>query len=158
MKKRKSKLIEFCNGVIEDAELGDNNCIQWPFARFYSGYGKIAIKGKTTHAHRYICILAHGEPPDGKTDAAHNCGNGHMGCVNPNHLRWATRKENMDDCLKHRTRAMGESASKACLTRDDIIKIRNLRYSASCAEIGRIYGISRQMVSAIQLKKRWAHI
>ncbi|MBX5131616.1 HNH endonuclease [Rhizobium lentis] len=51
-------------------------------------------------AHRYVCVLAHGEP-ETQMQAAHRCGN--KLCVNPSHLYWADPKTNMADAKAHGT-------------------------------------------------------
>lgn len=50
-----------------------------------------------------MCQKAHGDPPSPKHDAAHSCGRGHEGCVNPNHLSWKTKKQNQADRITHGT-------------------------------------------------------
>lgn len=55
-------------------------------------------------ASRAMCILANGLPPDGKTFAIHSCGNGHLSCVNPKHLRWGSPKENAQDARLHHSK------------------------------------------------------
>lgn len=75
-----------------------HGCVFWPFG---VGYGALRVDGKKVTATRHMCALAHGDPPKPNLDAAHSCGNGHLGCVNPNHLRWATRSENVADAMNH---------------------------------------------------------
>lgn len=48
---------------------------------------------------RHMCKLKNGDPPTPDHEAAHSCGNGKHGCINPNHLRWATDAENMADTV-----------------------------------------------------------
>ena len=74
-----------------------NECLKWPYAIGPDGYGRISVDGKIMNAHRFMCISAHGEPPPDKPVAAIICGN--PSCVNPNHLRWTTRK-GVFDCKK----------------------------------------------------------
>jgi hypothetical protein len=77
-------------------------CLTWPFARDPGGYPcKHTFDGKPIRAHRVMCILVHGDPPFPKAEAAHSCGNGNLGCVNPNHLSWKTHAENMADLAIH---------------------------------------------------------
>jgi hypothetical protein len=60
---------------------------------------------RSRFVHRLVCEAFHGRPPFPKAEVAHGDGdpsNNHAG-----NLRWATRKENMADCLLHGTRAMG---------------------------------------------------
>lgn len=76
-------------------------CLLWPYARSDTGYASIRSGGKTSHAHRLVCEAVHGEAPEGKPMALHSCGNGHLSCVNPNHLSWGDAVENSDDMVKH---------------------------------------------------------
>lgn len=101
-----SKVQNWIRGVIASA---DNLCIFWPFAKCPNGYGKLRYQSKYWLAHRFICAMVHGEPPDGAL-ALHSCGRGEHGCVNPNHLRWGTAKENTGDALSGGTFPVGERA------------------------------------------------
>lgn len=74
-----------------------DQCILWPFATNDKGYGMVLFEGKVQGAHRASCALVHGPSPSAAHEAAHSCGNGHIGCINPRHLRWATHAENMRD-------------------------------------------------------------
>jgi hypothetical protein len=69
-------------------------CVLWPFAKALNGYPELRFEGRSTRAHRLMCILAHGEPPEPYYEASHTCENGHLGCVNPRHLVWETHAEN----------------------------------------------------------------
>jgi len=79
-------------------------CLEWPFAKYQNGYGLVRHDGRNTVASRFICMLAHGEPPTEFHEAAHTCGKGHLGCVNPRHLSWKTKIENEADKKVHGTR------------------------------------------------------
>lgn len=94
---------------IEDVAIKhvSNECLTWPFGANQKGYGILRIDGRHNLAHRYVCKLAHGSPPSPRHQAAHGCGKGHLGCVNPYHLRWATPKENSGDRVIHGTSGRG---------------------------------------------------
>lgn len=67
-----------------------DDCLLWPFTKNARGYGTVTYaRGYTAAA--AMCELAHGNRPEGK-QSAHSCGV--RLCVNPRHLRWATRSEN----------------------------------------------------------------
>lgn len=83
-------------------------CLILPFARTNHGYGQIGVSKRPRKVHQIACAAAHGPRPSPTMGAAHSCGNGHLGCVNPAHLRWATHAENMRDMVSH-GRARGGS-------------------------------------------------
>lgn len=79
-----------------------DDCLPWPMnIDTRVGRGRCGYNGKLYWAHRLMCILAHGEPPTSKHQAAHNCGNGHLACRNPRHLEWKTNQENSIDRETH---------------------------------------------------------
>lgn len=105
-------------------------CLIWPFKLGNKGYAPMRWMGRKTHAHRVICALVHGEPPFDGAEAAHSCGKGHLGCVAPNHLRWATRRENASDMRVHgtlgRNRTLrGDEVATAKFTNAEAIEIYN---------------------------------
>lgn len=79
---------------------GGDECLFWPFGRTTKGYGSLQDGKRTLLAHREMCAMAHGEPPEGAW-ALHRCGNGAGGCVNPKHLYWGTASDNQRDTVRH---------------------------------------------------------
>lgn len=53
-------------------------------------------------AARYMLLLKAGTPKNNAMVVRHLCGNGHLSCVNPNHLAWGARGDNVSDANKHR--------------------------------------------------------
>lgn len=86
--------------------IGDD-CLKWPFATDIEGYGVVRFRGRDTSASRAMCFIVHGDPPTPKHQAAHSCGKGHLGCVNPRHIRWATCFENIQEKRVHGTMNYG---------------------------------------------------
>lgn len=131
-----------------------DECILWPTGKTPLRYPNVHVEGETFPAHRYVCEKTHGAPPKG-FEAAHSCGN--RRCVNPRHLRWATRAENISDMDIHGTRPNGERHAHAKLT--DAIA-RTIKYDeiGSHASIARKYGITQTTVSAIKRGDRWKHV
>lgn len=71
------------------------DCWLWTAGTNVGGYGYIRVKGKTVLAHRFSWQLAGGEVPVGRfIDHRHTCP---KSCVNPNHLRVVTTKQNMEN-------------------------------------------------------------
>lgn len=80
-----------------------DDCLTWPFGRNGGGYGRVSFRGNPSNAHAVILELAVGPKPTEKHECCHSCGNGHLGCVNPRHMYWGTRKENVADAIRHGT-------------------------------------------------------
>lgn len=133
-------------------------CLIWPYGRRHYGYGAVDVPGssKRHYAHREMCRLAHGEPPHESYQAAHNCGNGHLACVNPRHLRWDTQQGNLADRHVHGTINRGARNGSAKLTEDDVREIRSLAKHLYQREVAEMFGLSRQTVSDILRRRRWA--
>lgn len=132
------------------------DCLIWPHAKNCSGYGQMWVGGKTIIVSSYLCEASYGPRPSQEYQAAHSCGRGHEGCVNRNHLRWATRVENWADKLIHGTHNRGERNSQAKLTEVQAREIVSLRGVETQETIAKRLGICPQAVSAIQRGKWWA--
>jgi hypothetical protein len=78
-----------------------DKCLLFPFRTASSPRGQVTYNFKATTAHRAMCLHVHKRPPDDKPMALHRCGNGHLGCVNPNHLYWGDQSDNNRDAHRH---------------------------------------------------------
>lgn len=133
-----------------------DDCLLWPYSR-RSGYGQLYKDGRNHVVSRLACEDVYGPPPTPHHEAAHSCGNGSLGCVNPRHLAWKTPVENHADKLVHGTRSRGEKHGAAKLTEADVVQIRSMRGTRSLREIATQFGVSRSAVSLIHLGKNWGH-
>lgn len=131
-----------------------DECLIWPYSRT-KGYGTMTTNGRRSYVHREICTKVHGPPPTKAHQAAHSCGNGHLGCCNQNHIHWSTNAENQQDRVMHGTYQFGELNPAAKLTKDDVADIRAMKGKLLQREIAEMFGISRENVSAIQRNKSW---
>lgn len=136
--------------MIADTGSSDD-CISWPFARS-NGYGILRVRGRNFGAHNLVCTLVTGPAPEGH-EAAHYCGR--ADCVNPHHIRWATRHENQADRLVHGTHNRGERCAQAKLTDEDVRSIRTLIGKIRQRDIADIFGVSAVTVSNISTGKSW---
>ncbi len=134
-----------------------DECLTYPFNRMNTGYAQCVIDGDRVLAHRYVCGVVHGPEPHPGMDAAHSCGNGHLGCVTKKHLRWATRSENMVDAVNHGTRLVGEAHHWAKIPDAEIPTIIALRATTSLSEIARKYGVSEGCIYGILSGKNRRH-
>lgn len=146
--------LRFFTDIIVPYE-GDD-CLIWPYSRNNKGYAIMAADGRDVLTHRQTCVAVYGSPPTPKHQAAHLCGKGHEGCVNPRHLSWKTRSENEADKVIHGTSNRGERCGASKLTEADVREIRVMLGTRTHAEIAKLFAVSRQTVSAIHARKRWA--
>ena len=132
-----------------------DECLTFPFPLGQSGYGAVTIDGVTHRAANAMLRVAHGKPPTAQHECAHSCGNGHLGCVNPRHLRWATSKGNTDDQRRHGTLVKGSRHGMSKLTESDVRKIRELAGQVPQAEIAGMFGVSAPHISSVISGKDW---
>lgn len=131
-----------------------DDCILWPYQESPTGRPRMHFRGKSVNTARAVCILAHGEPAGDKNEAAHLCGN--RLCVNPRHIRWATRRENEEDKLAHGTRLRGSDLTQAKLTEDQVLTIRAQLAERSQSSLAREYGVTQSAIWAISSRRVWA--
>jgi len=132
----------FLNNAV--AHIG-GECLMWPFGKCSNGYAWVSSVGCSAHV--YVCRGAHGEKPTNKHEVAHSCGN--KSCVNPSHLRWATRAENAADREMHGTLLTGERSPKAKLTDAQVAEIRSLRGKLFQYEVADRFNVNVTTVNAI---------
>lgn len=113
--------------LFDHADYAGGDCLIWPFSRIWDGYGTFGYLGKHYYAHRFMCELVNGPAPPDKTYASHNCGKGHYGCVNRNHLEWKTPTDNQLDRAKHGTKAKGVTGRLATFSESQVLGMRALK-------------------------------
>lgn len=131
-----------------------DECLVWPFARA-KGYARIRRNGQNVTAYRVMALLAHGEPPTPKHHAAHSCGNGPGGCVNPRHLRWATASENQRDRVEHGNSNRGERCGSAKLTEEDVRRIVKQINRVKTGVLASQYGVNFATIRDIEKGRTW---
>lgn len=129
-------------------------CIRWPFGITGVGYGLVTWNRKRYGAHRAICEMAHGPTPFKGALALHGCGN--RWCVNPNHLRFGTRKENSHDSVEHGTMRYGDRHPGAVLTAQQVLEI--YADPRGHSEVAREYGCSAATVLKIRAGRLWKRL
>lgn len=135
------------------------DCLIWPYLRLGRGYAAINQDGQPRYVHRLLCEQRNGPPPTPEHEVAHSCGRGHEGCVNPNHLRWATVKENSADRIGHGTMVRGEDHFRTRLTATDVLDIRRRAAAGEAHEaIALRFKMSKPGITKIVRRERWAHV
>lgn len=139
---------EWLHGLVGHA--GDE-CIIWKGSTHPTGYGYFGFtedgKKFIGRAHRYMCRLAHGEPPTDKHEAAHSCGNAR--CVNPKHLSWKTSSSNKLDSRGHGTHVRNKRGNRPTMTDAQVAEMRSLADTMTQAALAAKFGISEKTVWGI---------
>jgi hypothetical protein len=148
--------------LTEHAVYQGDACLTYPFWRSPQGYGVvyIGVPIRRTGAHRLMCRLAHGAPAEETLEAAHECGKGHLGCVNPKHLSWKTHSANVRDTVAHGMHnTRGERHGRARLSEADVVRIREaVAIGKMMKDLAREYGVHRSTISLAASGKNWSHL
>lgn len=132
------------------------NCLIFPFARNNAGYGQYnsPSSGRKKLAHRAMCRYKNGPAPSKRHFACHDCGNGHLGCVAPNHLTWKLQKDNALDRWSHGTINNNVLTYKRVKRIKKLIRLGKL----SLASIGKKFNVSKVMIFKIKQGISWSHV
>lgn len=136
-----------------------NECVIWPYGIQGNGYGRVVYKGKVLGAHRLAWELYNKRKLRPGMLACHKpieCHN--RSCMNPLHIREASRKENCEDMVLDGTRLLGEDTASAKLSASDVVRIRQLANHKSQTEIAKIFGVSVSNISRILSGQTWKHV
>ena len=133
-----------------------DGCWEWSGYTDKYGYGKITINNKSVMAHRFSWELHNGPIPPGLF-IIHSCDR--CGCVNPEHLRPGTAKDNAGDMVSRNRNHIGEDHYKAKLTEPDVFNIYALLDEGLVhSEIAKIYNLSRAAIYYIDKGRIWKHL
>jgi len=140
---------------------GPNDCWEWKGSIVNTGYGSVGKGGYrkgSIGAHRASYMINKGPIPKGMV-VMHTCDN--RACVNPNHLKLGTHKENTQDMMRkgrHRFQApLGERSSLSKIT-EAAARFIKKHTEIPAHEIAEAFGIKYCAVWRIRTGKTWSHI
>lgn len=123
-----------------------DECLIWPYNRHPTGYGTLSYMGQIHYAHRFMCELVNGPAPSARHQAAHSCGQGHAGCVHPQHLSWKSISDNLLDRRAHGTVRSNTNGQAGTLSADQISQIRALKGIVTQSELAVLFGVKRPAI------------
>jgi hypothetical protein len=106
-------------------------------------------------AHRATWECERGPIPAG-LQVLHSCDN--PPCRNIDHLFLGTNADNMADKVAKGRQLSGENHGKAKLTEVEVLEIRAIPLDVPHRVMGAMYGVSRETISQIRRRFRWAHV
>lgn len=125
-------------------------CLIWPLSRAQNGYPACGAHN-AIRPHRIMCERRHGPAPSEGHQAAHSCGKGHLGCVNPWHLNWKTPSENQIE----RYEQQGASKPRWRLTIDQVDEIRAMKGRERTVDTAARFQCTEANIRQIQSGKTW---
>lgn len=131
-----------------------SDCLFWPYGKI-SGSAVLWNGTRMERVARMVCEHENGPAPTEEHEAAHSCGNGHLGCVSRFHLRWKTHAENMAEMIDHGRSQRGEKSTSAKLTRQQVAEIRSRRGTILQREMADEFGVANTTICKIQIGQRW---
>lgn len=126
-------------------------CLIWPLSRAQNGY-PTAGKNNAIRPHRIMCEHRNGPPPSPEHQAAHSCGKGHLGCVNPWHLNWKTPAENQIE----RYQQQGQPMPRFRLRPDQVDEIRSMKGRERTVDTAARFQCTEANIRQIQSGKTWS--
>jgi hypothetical protein len=130
-------------------------CWLWTKQLNMWGYGKCQWKKSNMIAHRASFLCFKGDIPENFL-ILHSCRN--RKCINPDHLRLGSHKENMQDRSKDLS-LHGEKNGSAILTNDQAKEIKELlNKNESPVAIANKYNVRKHVIYFIKNGITWKHI
>lgn len=133
-------------------------CWEWHGYRRPSGHGVFAAsRGRRVSAHAFALELSTGVPTPAGMEACHRCDN--PPCVNPRHIYYGTRQQNIDDAWARSRCAVGQDRPAAKLRDEQVVEIRE-RYAAgeSAKDLASEFSIAVVTLRHIVLGLKWKHL
>ncbi len=143
----------FWNRVDKTSSL--TGCWLWLGKPRPDGYGQLGINGERWLTHIYSWFLAYGTRPT--QFLLHSCDN--PPCVNPDHLREGTQKENIQDAVVRRRIAYGERHGRSVLKEWQAKSvIEMVKQNIAVKNIAQTLNITESPVYLIKNNTTWRHL
>lgn len=135
-------------------EVGEKDeCWLWLGGISGNGYGAVCENRRVLLAHRVQYTISIGPIPGGML-VLHSCDN--RACVNPNHLRLGTHKENMRDRRVRSRTAIGSRTGNNKLIEEEVKEI--LTSSESNVVLAAKYGVHHKSIARLRRGVGWQHV
>lgn len=132
-----------------------NGCWRWTGVKDTGGYGRFMVAGDMVQAHRFSYGVFVGPIPSGSVIRHYVCDN--AACVNPEHLKLGSKKENTQDAKRQGRLARGEDLSN--LTETEVLQIRQCyREGLTPAEIAKKFRIKKGTIQPILTGENWSYV
>ena len=144
------ELVKYC---LDNCKTTDSGCMISNATLSNKGYSQAKFQDKTIKIASLVMRHFFGPKPDGMGVLHSDICGGDRRCINLNHLRYGTNKENVTD----RSR-LDRQHSK--LTKNKVLEIRSLYSSGNFTQrdLADRFSISQTNISDIVNRKRWKHI
>ncbi len=129
-----------------------SECWTWDGYRGNDGRARLSVQRQNCPAATVCYTLHYGPVPEGLI-VCHDCNNGHLGCVNPFHLRADTWDSNAQD----RVRVGNHATQKLSVADVHAIRAR-LDAGEKGIRLAEEYGVSKTAISRIKLGKTFANL
>lgn len=140
--------------LLNRARLTDHGCWEWQASKDGAGYGQISVRNRTRRAHRVAFEAFKHEIPQGAV-LCHSCDN--PSCINPEHLRVGTQKDNARDReMRGRRDVKGEQIGTAKLTEQDALAIKMSDLPARV--LSDIFSVDKSQIWNIRAGRSWKHL
>lgn len=158
--KRKSNPAPSPEVLLAHTITAPNGCFVWTKEVAHNGYGVYRWSGNTKKTHRLMAGFLV-QNPDNKPWVLHSCDN--PPCINPDHLRWGTAKENAQDRDSKQRGVVpnnkGSLSGNAKLKEQQVMRIKQvIADGARGIDIAAEFGISKGTVSNIKYGTSWGHL
>lgn len=129
-----------------------------PHPRYrYPRVGLIARDGSKSeiYVHTLVCAAFHGPRP---ADAVVAHCDGSRTNNHASNLRWASRKENVQDAVKHGAIRRGAAHHHAKLSEQDVLYIRANPQGLTIARLAAVFSVSESHIMSIRARSIWKHV